>query len=39
MPSDDGKHHKPYDEVWGTVIDENYMPSLKTLKNMKYNIP
>ena len=39
MPSDDGKHYKPYDEVWGTVTYENHMPSLKTSKNMKHNIP
>ena len=39
MPSDEGKHYKPYDEVWGTVTYENHMPSLKTSKNMKHNIP
>ena len=36
MPSDGGKHYKPYDEVFGTATDETHMPSLETSKNMKH---
>lgn len=39
MPSNNNKHYKPYYEVIQTITDKSHMPSLKTIKNKKYNIP
>ena len=37
-PCDD-QHYKAFEEVYGTETNETHMPSLKTVKNRKHNIP
>ena len=39
MPSDAGIHYKSFTEVFGTEMDENAIPSLKTGKGQSHGMP